>query len=185
MLQALRDQAETDGDLEKAKALTQAIALAMVGTGGAEKPAPVAEEDETPADEAAETPEEQAAEDAAGSEMHSEDGALKAVKAELTKLSEATGELQKMSSALNKIEERLAKLEAQPAPGGPVLRPVEKVLASGQGSNSPAGNQAERGQLESRLSEARRLAVTEPDPLKKAAYQSDVNALEARLAKLA
>ncbi len=189
MLQALRDQAETDGNLEAAKALTQAIALAMVGTGGAEKPAPPEEDEETPADEAAETSEEQAAEDAAGTEMHNPDGslkdagALKSVQAELTKLAEATSELQKMSGALGKIEERLAKLEAQPAPGGPVLRAVDKVLASGQ--SSPAGSQAERSQLESRLSEARRLAVTEPDPLKKAAYQSDVNALEARLAKLA
>jgi len=69
-LQALRDEAELDGDFEAATLYTQAISQTLAAS---EPMSDMSEADETPADEAAESPDQQAAEQAAGTEMHDQD----------------------------------------------------------------------------------------------------------------
>ena len=73
-----------------------------------------------------------------------------------------------VQEALGKLLARVEQLERQPAPGGPVLRPVEKVLPGGQlgeGSQQPRAPQPGKS-----VEELRRLAAVEPNPMVRAEY---------------
>lgn len=73
--------------------------------------------------------------------------------------------------------DRLANLERQPAAGGPVLRPIAKVIAG----QDPA--QQARQSTGPDLVELRKKAATEPDPVKRAEYSRQVMLAEQATAR--
>ena len=210
LLQALRNDVEVGGDLEKAEMYTNAIALVLQAEGAEEavvaEPAEEAAEEheelgeeppvdlegaegapETPAEEAAESAETQDDEDRDDRELRAAartrrlhkstwvtpEALQKAVNAQSAQLEKTLGTLTKTLTA---IDTRLQRIEAQPRSGGPVLRAVDKTIA---GQAAPAD--PEREQKQQRLSDLRKAAAVEPDPLRRAQYQRDVLSLEAEL----
>lgn len=72
------------------------------------------------------------------------------------------------AQTLELLAKRLDHLERQPAPGGPVVRvPVEKVLHP----VGPVGGTS--------IADLRKMAATEPDPIKRAEYNRQLQAKEA------
>lgn len=72
---------------------------------------------------------------------------------------------------LGDVSDRLARIEAQPAAGGPVLRPAEKVIAG----QTPATANAQKFS-KAQLDELRQRAATEPNPALRANYQTQYTA---------
>lgn len=142
---------------------------------------------ETPAEEAAESEEMQEDEKRDDRELHAAartrllrksgwvtpEALQKAVNAQSAQLDKTLG---KLTKTLTAIDARLQKIEAQPRGGGPVLRAADKVLV---GQATPAD--PEREQKQTRLSDLRKAAAIEPDPLQRAQYQRDMLSLEAEL----
>jgi 2'-5' RNA ligase len=170
MLQQLRDECEQNKDLAGAGRYSQAIAL-MIGEPEAEQA------------------EEEVAE--AGLQMGQPAGDVKKG-AEVAKVQPVTAEdlaksllptfdaINKRLEVLEQIEQRLANIEAQPAPGGPVLRGVNKSI-TGQGSQ-PAQPEGEQVTQKS-VAELRRLSTTEPNPILKAEYARQLVVAEQALVK--
>ena len=81
-----------------------------------------------------------------------------------------TDQLNKVADILAKMDGRLAAIEQQPVPGGPFLRPAEKVIA---GTPVPAEKQPayETVYKAAHLADLKRLAATEPNPALRANYQ--------------
>jgi hypothetical protein len=77
-----------------------------------------------------------------------------------------------LNKALATIDTRIEKLERQPAAGGPVLRPVAKVLP---GQSAPSAAPAQLGHS---MSDLRRLAATEPNAQLRAQYVSQLKVAE-------
>lgn len=97
--------------------------------------------------------------------------------ADLQKIADAN--LEKLEATISTLAERLEKLEAQPAPGGPVLRSVEKHLATEVPQVQP---EPEAKPVES-VAELRRQAAIEPNPILKAELNRRVWIIEHNLSK--
>ena len=84
------------------------------------------------------------------------------------------------TDSLALLEKRLQRIEEQPVPGGPTLRPVEKVLATtntnGTNPDDAAAKQADL-RKQARIVELRRLANTEVNPTLRAQYETELKAL--------
>lgn len=83
--------------------------------------------------------------------------------------------LDKFSGVVGTLAERVEALEKSPAPGGPVLRPVEKTLPGQTGQSAAV---AQRG-----LDELRKLAATEPNPISRAEYNRQLIVAEQSMAR--
>ena len=203
LLQELRNQVELDGNLDKAGMYTNAIALVLQAEGAEEaivaEPAEEAEEEhealgeeppglEGETEEKAEASDEEEDEEkkplelAAGRKLGirkaswvTPDDLHKAMNSQVKAVAKALDpSLTKLNKAVVDIDARLQRLESQPRSGGPVLRPAEKVIA-GQSQKVDA----EREEKKSRLSELRKAAAVEPEPLRRTQYMRDILALEA------
>lgn len=75
------------------------------------------------------------------------------------------------TDALSGIEARLQQVEKQPAAGGPSLRSVNKTISTQPPTQQPQVD----------LTDLRKRANTEPDPVKRAAYTQQLIAAEASL----
>lgn len=95
-----------------------------------------------------------------------------AIGAELTKA------VTPLASAILNVNERLLKIEQLPAPGGPVLRQVEKALA-GQKPPSTSEKPALTPLIKAQLDNLQRLANTDPNAALRADYQKRYEALRA------
>ena len=87
-----------------------------------------------------------------------------------------TGDLQKVAAleqTIAELQTRLEQLEAQPMPGGPVLRAVEKALPSDSPAPKPVRKSAYRRE------DLQRLAQTEPNAQLRAQYAAELAALDA------
>jgi len=166
MLQQMRDECETNKDMAGAGRYSQAIAL-MIG------------EQEAPAEEA----------QAQGVQQSQPAGEIqKGEKPEnVAKIAPTAEDFAKviqpafdgLTKALEGLDARLANIEAQPAAGGPALRPVNKSIA-GQGQQPTP--QAEPEQPID-IAELRRKASTEPNPILKAEYGRQLVIAEQSLSK--
>lgn len=165
MLQEMRDECERSRDMAGAARYSQAIALMI----GEEAPVEAAEDEE----------------EATGTMMGQSTGDLQKVinglpgelaKAIQPKLDDIAGKLAKLGD----VETRLANIEAQPAAGGPVLRPADKKLA-GQDKPAPQAPAITKAQL----NELKQRAATEPSPLLRAQYQQQYTQLLEELASQA
>lgn len=87
--------------------------------------------------------------------------------------------ISKLDTVLTGLSERIESLERLPQGGGPVLRSVEKVIA-GQESPVQATAEAHTGPT---IAELRKLAATEPEPIRKAEYARQLWAAEHATAK--
>jgi hypothetical protein len=76
---------------------------------------------------------------------------------------------------IEKLNTRLAALESQPAPGGPVLRAVDKNLQT----QTPEPTIAKRAPRAVDISELRRLSIVEPNPALRADYARQLTEAEA------
>lgn len=85
--------------------------------------------------------------------------------------------LDALNATLAALNERLARLEAQPAAGGPALRAVDKAITPLP--EKPAGQGISKGQLD----ELKRLANTEPNPALRMSYQQQYTAALEQLTK--
>lgn len=84
-------------------------------------------------------------------------------------MGEALGRV--LQPALAKIDERLTKIEAQPAPGGPVLRVADKRIAGQQPLSEPAKTLlVPSGLVKAALDNLRQLANSDPNPAMRADY---------------
>ena len=81
-----------------------------------------------------------------------------------------------LTKLLGQIEVRTAKLEAQPAPGGPALRSAEKTLPA---STTPPAQNREDAQKNARIEWLTRGANTEPNPTLRKQYRDELAALGA------
>jgi hypothetical protein len=82
--------------------------------------------------------------------------------------------MQKVADSVAQIEQRVAAIEAQPMPGGPAARPVEKQIA---------GQAQQRDERMGQLAKLRQLAATEPDPRLRMEYNRQMMAAEQGLAR--
>lgn len=229
MLQQLRDEAESAGELQDAALYSQAIALLLQATGDAAKEttdepksedAPV-EGESVPAEGGAEAPEGALLEEVAKpklrkagrtfsgantaamhgviqalaqimsdagdekaakvlavySEGTTEEPApvagevMKLVQAELEKtdiLGKVNPLVDELKQVIETLQGRVEKLEALPAPGGPVLRMSDKTIAGQPAPEAPVSN----------IAELRRKAAIEPDPIRKAEINRQLWAAE-------
>lgn len=87
-------------------------------------------------------------------------------------------QLDKLAEILAKMDGRLTTIEQQPVPGGPILRPVEKVIA-GQPTQPTDRPDYETVYKAAYLDELKRLAATEPNPSLRADYQRQLAELSA------
>lgn len=87
-----------------------------------------------------------------------------------------TPQFDALLTKLGDVSDRLARIEAQPAPGGPVLRPAEKKIAGQQ--QPAAGVTFSKDQLD----ELRQRAATEPNPALRANYQAQYTAALEKMA---
>lgn len=74
--------------------------------------------------------------------------------------------LDDLQKVLGGLGQRIEALERQPQEGGPVLRPVEKVMAAASNTPQPETPEPEKPNI----AELRKLAAVTPDPLKKAEF---------------
>jgi phage head maturation protease len=215
MLQALRDEAELNGDLDGASLFSQAIALSMqAGQGAPEEPEPETEtETETP-EGGEETPPEAGEEEMllaarngnlkkagrifSGTSATAMHGVIQALAKLLAGSGDETankilgcyappaelpaegGEAAKIAGAkdlqkafqpaldgfqkvLQDFSQRLESLERLPAPGGPVLRAVDKTIAGQEPPETEEGSGTHPS-----VAELRKLAALEPNPIKRA-----------------
>jgi 2'-5' RNA ligase len=166
MLQQMRDECETNKDMAGAGRYSQAIAL-MIG------------EQEAPAEEA----------QAQGVQQSQPAGEIqKGEKPEnVAKIAPTAEDFAKviqpafdgLTKALEGLDARLANIEAQPAAGGPALRPVNKSIAG----QTPAAQQIAGEQPVVDIAELRRKASTEPNPILKAEYGRQLVIAEQSLSK--
>jgi phage head maturation protease len=88
-----------------------------------------------------------------------------------------------LADTLANLDRRVAVIEKQPAPGGPVLRAIEKIVAVGQNLNVDQRAAALK-KAEMRVAELRRQASTEPNDVVRQQYRRDLEQAEADLAAL-
>jgi 2'-5' RNA ligase len=176
MLQQLRDECETNKDMAGAGRYSQAIAL-MIGEQEAEEPVQAAEG--VPEGEQPEEQPVQAGQKPGKLQKSAKPDAAKpepAITVEsLTKAIQPA--FDGLTEILKGFDARLANIEAQPSPGGPALRPVNKSIA---GQNQPQPN---AGEPAVDIAELRRKASTEPNPILKAEYGRQLVIAEQALAK--
>lgn len=82
-------------------------------------------------------------------------------------------QLQKVGDILQLMDNRLAAIERQPVPGGPMLRAAEKAIA-GQKAQAPPAADYETVYKSARVAELKRLAATEPNLALRANYQQEL-----------
>lgn len=93
--------------------------------------------------------------------------------------SDIAPQFDKLAVILKQMDGRLQAIEQQPVPGGPILRPVEKLLATSRPATTPAEPEWQTTYKAERLIELRRLAATEPNPSLRENYQKELAALAA------
>lgn len=167
MLQQMRDECETNKDMAGAGRYSQAIAL-MIG------------EQEAPAEEAQAQGVQQsqpAGEIQKGAKPPVAEAEPAITVEALTKAIQPA--FDGLAETLKGLDTRLANIEAQPAAGGPALRPVAKSIAG----QTPATQQATSEQPAADIAELRRKASTEPNPILKAEYGRQLLLAEQALAK--
>jgi len=83
-----------------------------------------------------------------------------------------TPQFDALLTKLDDVTQRLAVIEAQPAPGGPALRPVEKPITPLPGATPRTAGRISKSQLD----ELKQKANTEPNPALRGQYQQQYTA---------